>query len=187
MIRSFETYEEAMQFWSERVPRKQCDFMLVIEDTTNANADAYVPLLDWDIPEVGMKYSQVEGLPHIHPTLMEAGSIIIKFATVKDTAYRLYDNKDPDDARAGNTSRLFDLWSRQFTPEGVPIFIPKNKRPIVKIIRVPAVDSVTQEYFIQMEGCMFSFPKPSISQRSTEVCEYSMTVQCSDIVAKTTE
>lgn len=198
-MRSFKTFEEALNAWNSIVPQKSCDFVLRIwspgwkED--GKEAGLCVPITDWTMPDVGIKFDNIQGLCHLQPTVVSPGTMEIKFVSllgdddyakslsrveptrkinrsVDHKMWATYDEQGPKSLHA--------LWSTQFNKEGRLVFIPIKQRPHIALYRITATSEVQ---VLHLTGCAFTYPAPTnMSQASTEVCQYSMQVSYCDIM-----
>lgn len=198
-MRSFKSFEEALSVWSSKVPRKACDFVLRIWCpgwSESGSEDFFVPISDWTMPDVGIKFDNMQGLCHLQPTVVNPGTMEIRFVTLLgeddwrsadiesaningmtaikwvNTFGASYDKKGPKSLSA--------LWSTQFNKKGQLVFIPVSKRPHIALYRVTDKREVQ---VLHLVGCSFTYPTPTnMSQASTEVCQYSMQVSYCDIM-----
>lgn len=227
MIRSFLSIDEAITFWNKVTPRLACDYMLYItckksdatQDPDNIALEyAFVPILNFTIPEAGLKLQSVDGSTHLHPEVVAPATMDITFATIRDYDMIDQDKREKRGEKYPSESgidTLFYLWTRQFHTNGLPRFIKESQRPEIGIMRIKgeyptctstysalaggshtggnstdgvmdtSESNLNSHAMIRMTGCHFSYPRPTnMSQSSTEVATYSMTVSYSDIILK---
>lgn len=172
-MRPFATREEAIHYFKNNNPYSQCDFVLIIESTRTSLLDAYFALNNFTFPNVGVSYSLGDfGFPHPSPKT--------DFSSMHVTYYQ----KKIDNVILFNQQKNFNqLWSDQFSDDGLLEFIPAKDRPKTYVYTF----NNKPQKLLELTGCVLTYPKPQVNYGSQDASLFELDIFYEDCTLCTLE